>query len=308
MPLGKYYLRSKRKIFMNNPGRYIKVITGYLSILLIIAGFFIAPSVWGGYRDGSYLGVVRQGIFLVKLNVIIADGRIQDIEYLEIPDWMTKEVKKIMRREIVKQQSLEVDAITGATISCDLIKEAARKALDQAREKADPPPYPSPGDSDSRVVLETNRGDITLRLFPEQAPRAVDNFLGLVRKGYYNGTVFHRVIPNFMIQGGDPTGTGRGGRSLWGKPFPDEFSPSLRFDRVGLLAMANSGPGTNGSQFFITLAKTPWLNDHHTIFGEVISGQEVVQAIERSPRSASDHPLQDQKIIKARILKGPGQQ
>jgi len=293
---------------MNNPIKSVKVIIYYLAVFLILAGFFIAPTVRGGYRDGAYLGVARQGIFLVKLNVTIADGRIQDIEYLEIPDWMTKEVKQVMRRDILKKQSPEVDAVTGATISCDLIKEAARKALDRARVKPDSPPRPAKAESDPRVILETNRGDITLCLFPEQAPRAVENFLGLDRKGYYDGTIFHRVIPNFMIQGGDPTGTGRGGASLWGKPFPDEFSPSLRFDRVGLLAMANSGPGTNGSQFFITLAKTPWLNDHHTIFGEVIKGMEVVKAIELSPRGGGDHPLQDQKIIKARILKGPGKE
>lgn len=277
----------------------------YLSALLILAGLLNAPTAGGAYRDGVYLGVARRGIFLVKLKVIIADGRIKEIEYLEIPDWMTKKVKMIMRRDILKEQSVEVDAITGATISCDLIKQAARKALEQARADPDPPASPAEAETGPRVSLRTNRGNITLRLFPEQAPRAVENFLGLVRKGYYDGTIFHRVIPNFMIQGGDPAGTGRGGRSLWGKPFPDEFSSDLRFDRVGLLAMANSGPDTNGSQFFITVARTPWLNDHHTIFGEVVSGLEVVREIELSPRDSASHPRQDQKIIQARILETP---
>ena len=286
---------------MNNPGRYSKMMVCYLSVVVIIAGLSFLPAAWGAYQDGSYLGVARQGIFLVKLRVIIADGRIQDIEYLEIPDWMTKEVETTMRRNILRKQSLEVDGITGATISVDLIKQAARKSLDQARSKPDPP-APAGETTGPRVVLRTDRGEVVLLLFPKQAPRAVENFLGLVGKGYYDGTIFHRVIPAFMIQGGDPTGTGRGGSSIWGKPFPDEFSPDQRFDRVGLLARANSGTNTNGSQFFINLAKTPWLNNHHTIFGEVIKGLEVVQAIEQSPRNAANRPLQDQKIITARVL------
>ena len=273
----------------------------YLSVVVIIASLCFLPSAQGAYQDGSYLGVSRQGIFQVKLRVIIADGRVQDIEYLEIPDWMTEEVETTMRRNIVRRQSLEVDGITGATISVDLIKQAARKALDQAQSKPDPPAAAGEA-TGPRVVLRTNRGEIVLLLFPKEAPRAVENFLGLVEKGYYDGIIFHRVIPNFMIQGGDPTGTGRGGSSIWGKPFPDEFSPDLRFDRVGLLAMANSGPDTNGSQFFITLAKTPWLNNRHTIFGEVIKGLEVVQAIELSPQNSANRPRQDQKIITARVL------
>jgi cyclophilin family peptidyl-prolyl cis-trans isomerase len=129
------------------------------------------------------------------------------------------------------------------------------------------------------VVIETNMGTIEVSLFRAEAPKTVENFEGLAKKGYYNGIVFHRVISNFMIQGGDPTGTGTGGESLYGKDFEDEISPKLTFDRAGLLAMANRGPNTNGSQFFITLAPTPWLNTHHTIFGEVVVGKEVVDAI-----------------------------
>jgi cyclophilin family peptidyl-prolyl cis-trans isomerase len=129
------------------------------------------------------------------------------------------------------------------------------------------------------AVIKTNMGTIELELFPKEAPKAVENFTKLANKGYYNGVTFHRVIDNFMIQGGDPTGTGRGGESIWGKSFDDEISPNLKFDKAGILAMANAGPNTNGSQFFITLAATPWLDGHYTIFGKVIEGMDVVKTI-----------------------------
>ena len=149
------------------------------------------------------------------------------------------------------------------------------------------------------VVLQTSEGEIEIKLMPEVAPLACENFIGLVKQGYYDGIIFHRVIKNFMIQGGDPTGTGRGGSSIWGEPFKDEVRADIRFDRSGLLAMANAGPNTNGSQFFITTAATPWLNMRHTIFGEVISGFEVVSKIESVATGAGDRPLIEQKIIKA---------
>lgn len=149
------------------------------------------------------------------------------------------------------------------------------------------------------VVLETNQGNIEIKLLPEVAPKACENFTKLAEKGYYNGIIFHRVIRDFMIQGGDPTGTGMGGESAWGKPFADEVSPKVKFDKPGILAMANAGPGTNGSQFFITTAVTPWLNMRHTIFGEVISGYNVVQKIEGTQTGANDKPRNEQKIIKA---------
>ena len=149
------------------------------------------------------------------------------------------------------------------------------------------------------VVLETTQGVIELKLMPDAAPKACENFKALVEKGYYNGIVFHRAIKKFMIQGGDPTGTGRGGSSVWGKPFADEFKDGVTFDRKGLLAMANAGPGTNGSQFFITCAPTQWLDNKHTIFGEVISGYDVVERIENTPTGPGDRPITEQKIIKA---------
>jgi cyclophilin family peptidyl-prolyl cis-trans isomerase len=150
------------------------------------------------------------------------------------------------------------------------------------------------------VVLKTTQGKITLELFPKVAPLAVENFITHVKNGYYDGLVFHRIIKGFMIQGGDPTGTGRGGESIWKKPFNDEFAPNVVFNRKGILAMANAGPATNGSQFFITVAPTQWLNGRHTIFGEVKSGYDNVRKLEMvevTPRG--NRPLEDQKIIKA---------
>jgi len=154
------------------------------------------------------------------------------------------------------------------------------------------------------VVLETTAGDIELKLFPKKSPLAVENFIGLVKKGYYNGIIFHRVIKGFMIQGGDPTGTGRGGSSIWGKEFKNENTPNLVFDRPFLLAMANHGMNTNGSQFFITTVPTPHLNGGYTIFGEVVAGQESVKKIENvSVSRGSNRPLFDQVIKKAYLKK-----
>ena len=129
------------------------------------------------------------------------------------------------------------------------------------------------------AVMKTSMGDIVLRFFPEIAPKAVENFEGLAKKGYYDGVIFHRVIEGFMIQGGDPLGSGLGGKSIWGKSFENETHPDHVFDRKGILAMANAGKDTNGSQFFITLDACDWLNGGYTIFGEVVEGQDVVDAI-----------------------------
>ena len=152
-----------------------------------------------------------------------------------------------------------------------------------------------------KVVLETTQGDVEIELMPSIAPLAVANFVGHIKSGYYDDLIFHRVIEGFMIQGGDPLGTGTGGESIWGKNFPDEFSPEARFDTEGLLAMANSGPMTNGSQFFITTSKPEWLNDKHTIFGKVVKGYDKVKKIEGVEKGAGDKPVEDQKIVKAYI-------
>ncbi|HFB53419.1 MAG TPA: peptidylprolyl isomerase [Sulfurimonas autotrophica] len=160
--------------------------------------------------------------------------------------------------------------------------------------------------SNPHVVLETTQGKIELELFPDVAPLAVENFTTHVKEGYYNGIAFHRIIHNFMIQGGDPTESGRGGESIWHKPFKDEFKPNLVFDKPGILAMANRGPNTNGSQFFITTAPAPWLNGGYTIFGKVVDKASMqtlmkLNNVATTGRSGGDRPLERQEIIKAYI-------
>jgi cyclophilin family peptidyl-prolyl cis-trans isomerase len=143
------------------------------------------------------------------------------------------------------------------------------------------------------ATVKTNMGTFELELFAKEAPKTVENFVGLATNGKYDGVIFHRVIDGFMIQGGDPTGTGRGGESYWGGKFADEFSPNLKHDKPGILSMANAGPNTNGSQFFITLVPTPWLDGKHSVFGQVISGMDVVEAIGKTKTGLMDKPVND---------------
>lgn len=180
-----------------------------------------------------------------------------------------------------------------------------------------------------KAILKTSYGDIEIQLFPEQAPMTVENFVRLAQKGSYDGTTFHRVISDFMIQGGDPQGDGTGGTSIWNHPFEDEFSREL-FNLRGALSMANSGPNTNGSQFFIVQNKnmpkryikqmepagypkeiinaykqggTPWLDGRHTVFGQVISGMDIVDKIAKAKKNKLDKPLEDIKIDSIKINK-----
>lgn len=182
--------------------------------------------------------------------------------------------------------------------------------------------YPQLNLADVKAVqatIKTNQGDIKLQLFPDQAPKTVKNFVELAKQGYYKGVIFHRVIPDFMIQGGDPTGTGADGESIYGQAFEDEFSEEL-FNFKGALSMANAGPNTNGSQFFIVTNEnvpadmvgqmkaagypdeviaryqeggTPWLDFHHTVFGQVIEGMDVAQKISQVKRDFRDRPEED---------------
>ena len=167
--------------------------------------------------------------------------------------------------------------------------------------------------SGTYATLETNQGNIICRLFDAEAPKTVANFIGLAegtkeftdprtgnktKRAFYDGLIFHRVIPDFMIQGGCPVGNGTGDP---GYRFADEFHPSLKHDRAGRLSMANAGPNTNGSQFFITVAATPWLDNKHTIFGEVVEGQDVALKISLLPRDSSDHPREPVVLQRVRI-------
>jgi peptidylprolyl isomerase len=156
-----------------------------------------------------------------------------------------------------------------------------------------------------QVSLQTNQGELVLELYEDVAPLAVENFTTHVKNGYYNGLTFHRIIKNFIVQGGDPTGTGAGGESIWKKPFKDEFKSGVVFNQSGILAMANAGPRTNGSQFFITTAPTPWLNGYHTIFGRVIKGSDTLAKlnnVQTNGQQNGDKPLREQKITKAILL------
>ena len=153
-----------------------------------------------------------------------------------------------------------------------------------------PPPMTIDVDKRCVAAIETNKGRIEFELFPAETPKTVNNFVFLAREGFYDGVIFHRVIKDFMLQGGDPTGTGTGGP---GYKFEDEIAPSLVFDSPGILAMANSGPNTNGSQFFITTVPTPHLNGRHTIFGRVLDGRDVIDAIASAPTKGQDRPVDD---------------
>ena len=188
----------------------------------------------------------------------------------------------------------------------------------------------APVKNDTVAVIKTNLGDIKVKFFPEHAPKAVENFITHAKNGYYNGIIFHRIIKDFMIQGGDPTGTGMGGQSIWGRSFEDEFTPELH-NLCGALSMANAGPCTNGSQFFIVHASTapesmieqmselsesypadcvtaykqvggtPWLDYHHTVFGQVYDGMDIVNNIASVAVDGRDKPLDDVKIIEIEV-------
>ena len=188
----------------------------------------------------------------------------------------------------------------------------------------------APVKNDTVAVIKTNLGDIKVKFFPEHAPKAVENFITHAKNGYYNGIIFHRVIKDFMIQGGDPTGTGMGGESIWGRSFEDEFTPELH-NLCGALSMANAGPCTNGSQFFIVHASTapesmieqmselsesypadcvaaykqvggtPWLDYHHTVFGQVYDGMDIVNNIASVAVDGRDKPLDEVKIIEIEV-------
>lgn len=156
------------------------------------------------------------------------------------------------------------------------------------------------------VEIKTTEGTIRAKLFAKRAPKTTQNFIDLVEKKYYDGIIFHRVIKDFMLQTGDPTGTGRGGRTDKGLPakrLQDEFHPELRHDKPGILSMANAGPNTGDTQFFITTVPTKWLDDKHAVFGEVISGMDVVQKIENTKTGAQDRPLEPPKMLEVRMVK-----
>jgi cyclophilin family peptidyl-prolyl cis-trans isomerase len=178
-----------------------------------------------------------------------------------------------------------------------------------AKQPAPPSPAPAPAALTAGLPAEktfakfdTSKGNFTIQLFSQRAPGTVKNFVQLAQKGFYDGLAFHRVIDGFMIQGGDPNGNGTGGP---GYTIADEFSPDLRHDAPGILSMANAGPNTGGSQFFITLAKTPWLDGKHAVFGKVVDGLAVVQAIGKVATGPQDRPVEKVVIRKITIEERP---
>lgn len=191
---------------------------------------------------------------------------------------------------------------TSETAATPPIASAEAEEGGVAQQWSSPPTMQIDPSKSYDAVFKTEIGDFTVRLFPEQAPVTVNNFVFLARQGYYDNTTFHRVLPGFMAQGGDPTGTGGGGP---GYSFEDEFNPELQFDKPGLLAMANRGPNTNGGQFFITYAPTTHLNGLHTIFGEVVEGAEVLSRLRpRDPQANPD--FQGDGLISIDIIESDG--
>uniref|UniRef100_A0A6U2GNX3 Peptidyl-prolyl cis-trans isomerase n=1 Tax=Hemiselmis andersenii TaxID=464988 RepID=A0A6U2GNX3_HEMAN len=179
----------------------------------------------------------------------------------------------------------------------ELALQAAEQRLSAANSKvvvtATEAPY---------VALDTSMGKITVELYWKHAPQTCQNFASLAQRGYYDSTKFHRVIPGFMVQGGDPTGTGKGGESIYGAKFADEIHRELKHTGAGILSMANAGPDSNGSQFFITLAPTPWLDGKHTIFGRIAAGMQVVKRLGQIPTDSNDRPNEDVRIFKGGAL------
>ncbi len=196
-----------------------------------------------------------------------------------------------------------------ANTSCTSCQEKAQASL-AAPVKAAPVAAPAANSVSStpiqkdegivKVNIETTLGLIEVKLFAAEAPKTVENFVKLANKGFYDGIIFHRVIPDFMIQTGDPTGTGMGGP---GYQFADEFTAKQKHSKPGILSMANSGPGTNGSQFFITVAPTHWLDGKHSVFGEVSGGMEIAKQISMVNRDRSDKPIKEIKMIKVTVVK-----
>ncbi|KAL2608859.1 hypothetical protein R1flu_027432 [Riccia fluitans] len=275
----------------------------------------------------TLLGVKVVNLYTNNVSRII--GKVENTErFLRIALYQggssSKKVKKIP--SVVMNANDQHEPLTDPTLICCAFKkhrfylfsrrepeeaEDATKGRDVFNEK--PPPEELLALADvsktsttylpESVVMHTTLGDVHVRLYPDECPRTVENFTTHCRNGYYDNLIFHRVIKGFMVQTGDPLGDGTGGQSIWGGEFEDEFHKSLRHDRPFTLSMANAGPNTNGSQFFITTVATPWLDNKHTVFGRVVKGMDVVQAIEKVKTDKNDKPYQDVKILSVTVPK-----
>ncbi len=217
---------------------------------------------------------------LLILVACAQQAKVSDENFIEETEKAVSEVQEI------EEESQEVAQVENET---QQMIEVATPVKSEMEEKK----------MGNTVTIETTMGTMKIRLYDDKAPKTTKNFKDLVSKGFYDGTIFHRVIKNFMIQGGDPTGTGTGGP---GYKIPDEFGAGLKHDKKGILSMANAGPNSGGSQFFITLAPTPWLDGRHAIFGEVIEGVDVLDKIGAVQTDSSDRPKAEVKIVRATIV------
>jgi cyclophilin family peptidyl-prolyl cis-trans isomerase len=204
-----------------------------------------------------------------------------------------KPVEEVKEVETIEQETEQVEQELNESAQEEEVVVEAEKAPEDV-EKLE-----LEGNMNTFVELETTMGKMKIKLYDDKAPLTVKNFRDLVEKGFYDGTIFHRVIKDFMIQGGDPTGTGTGGP---GYKIKDEFGAGLKHSKKGILSMANAGPNSGGSQFFITLIPTPWLDGKHAIFGELTEGLDILDKIGTTPTSSGDKPKTEVKIIKARVV------
>ncbi|MGF1482868.1 MAG: peptidylprolyl isomerase [Opitutales bacterium] len=247
-------------------------------------GFLVAQQIGLNRLQLTEEEVVALGIGIDKGMEAGIDGREEAIA-------LSQRIQGYLRAREQNLQQERLERIEAAAAARSLSEDMQQEIINDWKER-DP----------MKVVLETTKGDITLELMPARAPLAVANFVTHIEQDYYDGVIFHRVIDGFMIQGGDPQGTGTGGESVWGKPFPDEVHDDLKFDEKYLLAMANAGPVTNGSQFFITVSEPSHLHRRHTIFGKVVEGKKVVDTIAKVQVGPGDKPVEDVVINDAKVL------
>lgn len=272
-------------------------------------------------KKKTYLMIFLASIILISVGCVEKKAE----EKLKIEEDVAEEVEEVEVEKNDEDKDLEetdqtnkVDKTKEDQTVEDTEKIDKKGEIDMTLEQLE-----EPKEGEEIAIIKTNQGDIKLRLFPQAAPKTVENFVTHAKNGYYDGIIFHRVMEDFMIQGGDPTGTGMGGESIWGEPFQDEFDPSFHNFR-GSLSMANSGPGTNGSQFFIVqktdasdmipqlktlgesagfpqavidayeeLGGTPWLDFKHTVFGQVFEGMDIVDKIAKVKTGANDKPVEE---------------
>ena len=206
------------------------------------------------------------------------------------------------RLYLVTKREPQIDSETANFVDRDVLNEKPTGASGPGAKGSSEAANKTVKNSQPKVILRTSKGDITLQLTRNETPKTVENFMTHCKNGYYNNVVFHRVIKNFMIQTGDPQGDGTGGESIWGGEFEDEFHPDLKHSQPYILSMANCGPNTNGSQFFITTVKCPWLDNKHTVFGKVINGSEVVSSIENVKCDDLDRPIEPIKILQVEVI------